>query len=625
MSKEAVLAMLEETADLSDIAGENPFKVRAYRRAIDALNAVKDSIEELVSSGRLREIEGVGESIAKDIQEFLERGTTQRLEKLRKRYPSQLRRLLEIQGVGPKTVALVYDRLNVQTVEELEAAAKEGKLNGLPGMGAQKIRNILEGIQLWRQHQARVPLHIALELAESVVESLKGVPGVMDILPAGSLRRWKETIGDIDILVSTKDSAPVMDRFVTLPLVQKVLAHGSTKSSVLMANNIQVDLRAVDPESFGAAAQYFTGSKAHNISLRSRALKKGLTINEYGVFRVDTEEKVAGRTEEEVYAAVGLPWIPPELREDRGELERAEEGRLPVLITLADIKGEPHCHTKWSDGAQSVEEMARAARVRGYEYLAITDHSPPMGWGVKPERYKELIKEIRRVSDQLGFPILAGIEVDIAPDGSLYMDEDILRQLDIVIASVHSAFKMTKEQMTERIVRALENPLVDVLGHPTGRLINQRPPYEVDIQAIVKKAKETGVILEINGSPERLDLSDENARYAREEGVPLIIGTDAHHEHHLDFMKFGVAVARRAWCEKKDIINTLSVKELTERLTAREKKVKKVRKVVAPAGLFPAAPTGRKKGTAPPTQSASAGKAKTSADAGSVKSQGKKK
>ncbi len=583
MNNEAILTMLEETADLSEIAGENPFKVRAYRKAIDALAAVKEPIDELVASGRILEIEGVGQSIARDIEEFMQKGTTERLEKLRERYPTELRRLLKIQGVGPKTVALVYDRLKIRTVEELETAAKEGRLDGLPGMGAQKVKNILEGIELWRQHQARVPIPIALSLAETVVNRLKDVPGVQAILPAGSVRRWKETIGDIDILVATRDSQLVMERFVKLPQVQKILAHGTTKSSVLTVNNIQVDLRAVDPESFGAAAQYFTGSKAHNIALRSRALKKGLTINEYGVFKVDTEERVAGATEEEVYRAVGLPWIPPELREDRGELDAAEEGRLPVLVRLEDIRGEPHCHTKWSDGSRTVEQMARAAMERGYEFLAITDHSPPMGWGVKPDRYKELIKEIRQVSDRLGFPILAGIEVDIAPDGSLYMDDDVLTQLDIVIASVHSAFKMTREQMTDRIRRALENPLVNVLGHPTGRLINQRPPYEVDIEAVVQKAKETGVALEINGNPERLDLNDDNARYAREEGIPLIIGTDAHHEDHLDFMRFGVAVARRAWCERHHILNALPVSQLMDWLEDRGRKAKKVSRAV---GLF---------------------------------------
>jgi DNA polymerase (family X) len=421
MRNEEVVAMLEETADLMEIAGENPFKARAYRRAADAIAALKEPVEELVRTKRLNQIEGVGESIARDITEFLQKGTTTRLEQLRQKYPPQLRKLLEIQGVGPRTVAMLFERLGIVTVDELEAAAKAGKLTKLPGMGEQKVRNILEGIQLWRQQQGRVPLHIALAIAERIVARLRELPQVEQILPAGSLRRWKETVGDLDILVATRDSEPVMERFVKLPEVQKVLAHGTTKSSVLMANNLQVDLRAVDPESFGAASQYFTGSKAHNIALRNRALKLGLTINEYGVFREATGEKVAGETEEGVYEVVGLLWIPPELREDRGELEAAERRALPRLVTLEDIRGELHCHTKWSDGANTVEEMARAARERGYEYLAITDHSPPMGWGVKPENFRKLIREIRQVSERLGFPILAGIEVDIAPDGSLHM------------------------------------------------------------------------------------------------------------------------------------------------------------------------------------------------------------
>jgi len=571
MRNEEVVAMLEETADLMEIAGENPFKARAYRRAADAIAALKEPVEELVRTKRLNQIEGVGESIARDITEFLQKGTTTRLEQLRQKYPPQLRKLLEIQGVGPRTVAMLYERLGIATVDELEAAAKAGKLTKLPGMGEQKVRNILEGIQLWRQQQGRVPLHIALAIAERIVAQLRELPQVEQILPAGSLRRWKETVGDLDILVATRDSEPVMERFVKLPEVQKVLAHGTTKSSVLMADNLQVDLRAVDPESFGAASQYFTGSKAHNIALRNRALKLGLTINEYGVFREATGEKVAGETEEGVYEVVGLLWIPPELREDRGELEAAERQALPHLVTLEDIRGELHCHTKWSDGANTVEEMARAARERGYEYLAITDHSPPMGWGVKPENFRKLIREIRQVSERLGFPILAGIEVDIAPDGSLHMDEDILRQLDIVIASVHSAMKMSREEMTKRIVKAMENPLVHIIGHPTGRLINQRPPYEVDLEALVERARQTGVALEINGSPERLDLNDENARYAKEAGVLLSLGTDAHHDDHLDFMRFAVAVARRAWCEPANILNTRSYEQLRDWLRARRR------------------------------------------------------
>jgi DNA polymerase (family X) len=571
MRNAEVVAMLEETADLMEIAGENPFKARAYRRAADAIAALKEPVEELVRTKRLNQIEGVGESIARDITEFLQKGTTTRLEQLRQKYPPQLRKLLEIQGVGPRTVAMLYERLGIATVDELEAAAKAGKLTKLPGMGEQKVRNILEGIQLWRQQQGRVPLHIALAIAERIVAQLRELPQVEQILPAGSLRRWKETVGDLDILVATRDSEPVMERFVKLPEVQKVLAHGTTKSSVLMADNLQVDLRAVDPESFGAASQYFTGSKAHNIALRNRALKLGLTINEYGVFREATGEKVAGETEEGVYEVVGLLWIPPELREDRGELEAAERRALPRLVTLEDIRGELHCHTKWSDGANTVEEMARAARERGYEYLAITDHSPPMGWGVKPENFRKLIREIRQVSERLGFPILAGIEVDIAPDGSLHMDEDILRQLDIVIASVHSAMKMSREEMTKRIVKAMENPLVHILGHPTGRLINQRPPYEVDLEALVERARQTGVALEINGSPERLDLNDENARYAKEAGVLLSLGTDAHHDDHLDFMRFAVAVARRAWCEPANILNTRSYEQLRDWLRARRR------------------------------------------------------
>ncbi|MGQ9462863.1 MAG: DNA polymerase/3'-5' exonuclease PolX [Candidatus Fervidibacter sp.] len=562
MKNAEVIAMLEETADLMEIAGENPFKARAYRRAAEAISALREPIEGLAKTKRLNAIEGIGESIARDITEFLQRGTTARLEQLRAKYPPQLRALLGIQGVGPRTVAMLYDRLKITTVDELEQAAKAGKLTKLPGMGEQKVKNILEGIQLWRQHQERVPLYVALEIAERIVAALKELPEVDGILPAGSLRRWKETVGDLDILVATRNSKPIMDRFVNLPEVQKVLAHGVTKSSVLMGNNLQVDLRAVEPESFGAASQYFTGSKAHNIALRNLALKRGLTINEYGVFREATGEKIAGETEESVYEAVELAWIPPEIREDKGELDAAAKGTLPRFVTIDDIKGETHSHTKWSDGMATVEEMARAAMERGYEYIAITDHSPPMGWGVKPDDFKRLIKEIRMVSDKLGFPILAGIEVDIAPDGSLYMDEDVLRELDIVIAAVHSGMKMDIDAMTKRIVKAMENPFVKIIGHPTGRIINQRPPYEVRVDVLIENAPKTGVALEINASPERLDLNDENARIAKEAGVMLSIGTDAHRPEHLDFIRFGVAVARRAWCEPHNILNTKNYHEL---------------------------------------------------------------
>ncbi|MCS7187047.1 MAG: DNA polymerase/3'-5' exonuclease PolX [Armatimonadetes bacterium] len=569
MKNSEVVAMLEETADLMEIAGENPFKARAYRRAAEAISALREPIEDLVKAKKLNKVEGIGESIARDITEFLQRGTTTRLEQLRTKYPSQLRTLLEIQGIGPRTVAMLYDRLKITSVDQLEEAAKSGKLTKLPGMGEQKVKNILEGIQLWRQHQGRLPLYIAIEIAERIVNALKELPEVEQILPAGSLRRWKETVGDLDILVATRNSQPIMDKFVSLPEVQKVLAHGPTKSSVLMENNFQVDLRAVEPESFGAAAQYFTGSKAHNIALRNLALKRGLTVNEYGVFREETGEKVAGETEEGVYEAIGLIWIPPELREDRGELEAAMNGILPRLVTVEDICGEIHCHSKWSDGFATVEEMAKAAMERGYEYVAITDHSPPMGWGVKPDDYRRLIREIRATSEKLGFPILAGIEVDIAPDGSLHMDEDILRQLDIVIAAVHSSMKMDIDVMTRRITKAMENPLVHIISHPTGRLINQRPPYEVRVDTLIDKARETGVALEINASPERLDLNDENARAAKEAGAMLSIGTDAHRPEHLDYVRFGVAVARRAWCEPKDILNTKSYEQLVEWLKSR--------------------------------------------------------
>ncbi|HID05589.1 MAG TPA: DNA polymerase/3'-5' exonuclease PolX, partial [Armatimonadetes bacterium] len=464
--------------------------------------------------------------------------------------------------------------------EQLERAAQEGKLRGLPGMGPKKEENILRGIQLLKTTADRVRLDIAWKVADYIVSELEQLDQVQQILPAGSLRRMKETIGDVDILVATTDSAPVMDRFVSLDGVRDVLAKGSTKSSVLFEHGLQVDVRAVEPDSFGAAAQYFTGSKDHNISLRERAIKLGLKINEYGVFREPGDERIAGVTEESVYESLGLIWIPPELRENQGEIEAAEQGRIPALVKMDDIKGDLHVHSNWSDGSDEIEDMVQAAIELGYKYIAITDHSPPLGWGVKPEDLKRQIRKIRELNDKLNeIEIFTGIEVDIRADGSLAVDDELLRELDVVIASIHSQMKMGINRMTKRILKAMENPYVNMLAHPTGRLIGQREPYELDIEAIIKRAADEGIALEINASPERLDLKDEHARMCKDIGAPIAIGTDAHAIIHLAFMRYGVGVARRGWLEARDVVNTLPVSKLREFLYQRRpKRTRKKRK-----------------------------------------------
>ncbi|MCS6860543.1 MAG: DNA polymerase/3'-5' exonuclease PolX [Abditibacteriales bacterium] len=565
MDNTAVSAMFDEFADWLEIDDENPFRVRAYRRAAQVVRDLPEDVAQVAAEGRLTHLEGIGKDLAGKIVEFLQTGKVAALEELRSKYPPTLRDLLQVPDVGPKTVALLYKRLNVSSLDELEEAAQAGKLAALPRMGKKTQENILRGIQLLKQSAGRVPLEVAWHIAESIVAELKPLPSVEQIIPAGSLRRWRETIGDIDILATTTGaSAEVMDRFVHLPGVTEVLAHGETKSSVIVVvdarrkYSVQVDLRVVPPGSFGAALQYFTGSKDHNITLRARALKQGLTINEYGVFEEKTGKQVAGATEEEVYAALGLPLIPPELRENRGEVEAAAEGRLPDLIDLAAMRGDLHAHTTYSDGHNTIAEMADAARARGYEYLAITDHSKPLAWGMDEKTLRKQIKEIRQLNEKYhGFRILTGCEVDILSDGRLGMDAAVLQQLDIVIASVHSNFKQSREEMTRRIIRAMETGLVDIIAHPTGRLVGQREGYDVDVPALIEAAKRCGVALEINAHPDRLDLNDLNARAAKNAGVLLTINTDAHAPSNLDLLRFGVHTARRAWVEKKDVLNTM--------------------------------------------------------------------
>jgi DNA polymerase (family 10) len=552
-------------ADLLELKGENPFRIRAYRRAARNLEALTEDLETLAAQGRLDEIPGIGPDLAGKIGEYLETGRMEALESLRREVPAGLADLMGVPGVGPKTAKLLHDRLKVTDLGQLETLARAGKLRGLPGIQAKTEQNLIKGIALVRRGQARMPLGRALPLAEEIAHALARVRGVKRVEPAGSVRRRKETVGDLDILVTSTDPARVMDAFVRLPQVADVIERGPTKASVRHREGIQVDLRVMEPAAFGAALQYFTGSKEHNIRIREMAVKKRLKISEYGVFREPGGRRIAGATEEEVYAAVGLPWIPPELREDSGEIEAAQARRLPALVELDDIRGDLHCHTNATDGHHTVEALVAAARERGYAYVLVSDHSRStrIAGGLTAEEALAHVEKIRAVGrKQRGIAVLAGSECDILPDGSLDYPDDVLAQMDLVVAAVHSRFKQPRAEMTRRICRALENPYVNILAHPTGRLIGLREPYDVDLEAVFTAARRHGKALEINCYPERLDLNDVHARRAREMGVLLAINTDTHALDQLDTMRLGVATARRAWVEPAEVINTWPVGKL---------------------------------------------------------------
>ena len=551
--------------DLLELKGENPFRIRAYRRAARNLEALTEDLETLAAQGRLDEIPGIGPDLAGKIGEYLETGRVEALESLRREVPAGLADLMGVPGVGPKTAKLLHDRLKVTDLGQLETLARAGKLRGLPGIQAKTEQNLLKGIALVRRGQARMPLGRALPLAEEIANALARVRGVKRVEPAGSVRRRKETVGDLDILVTSTDPARVMDAFARLPQVAEILEQGPTKASVRHREGIQVDLRVVEPATFGAALQYFTGSKEHNIRIREMAVKKRLKISEYGVFREPGGKRIAGATEEEVYAAVGLPWIPPELREDSGEIEAAQSRRLPTLVELDDIRGDLHCHTNATDGHHTVEALVAAARKRGYAYVLVSDHSRStrIAGGLTADEALAHVERIRAIGrKQRGITVLAGSECDILPDGSLDYPDDVLAQMDLVVAAVHSRFKQPRAEMTRRICRALENPYVNILAHPTGRLMGQREPYDVDLEAVFAAARRHGKALEINCYPERLDLNDVHARRARELGVLLAINTDTHALDQLDTMRLGVATARRAWVGPAEVINTWALDKL---------------------------------------------------------------
>lgn len=558
----------EEMAELSDIKGEVRFKVNAYHRAAEVVREHGEELLQLDDVKELRKYRGIGEGIAKKILEFKRTGTISKLEELKEEIPVELISLLQVPNLGPKRAKLVYDELGVRTIEELEEAAEAHRLAELYGLGPKAEQNILEGIRHLRTTTGRLPLPQAHRIQEEITSQLRErIPG-LTLSPAGSLRRMKETIGDIDILAAARDPVEVMDAFCALPEVEKVLLRGDTKSSVQTVDGLQVDLRVVLPEEYGAALQYFTGSKEHNVRVREIAKKAGKKINEYGVFRVKDNRRLAGKTEEEVYGALGMACPPPELRENRGEVEAALEGALPALVEIADIRGDLHVHSEASDGLASLLEMRAAAEALGYRYLAITDHARNLrvANGLERERLLRQVEEIRELNARGDSPVtlLSGSELNIGNEGELDYDEDVLSQLDVVIASVHGGFRQSREQVTRRILAAVRNPHVKIIAHPTGRLIGQRAPYEVDLAAVMRAAAETGTALELNAFPDRLDLNDENLMEARRLGVKIALGSDAHRREHLSFMFYGVATARRGWLGREHLLNAMDLPELLQ-------------------------------------------------------------
>jgi DNA polymerase (family 10) len=567
----AIARILAEIGDLLEIKGENPFKIRAYRNASETIVHTTERIADLSATDRLA-IPGIGKDLAAKIGELVETGAIAYHQSLLQEFPPTILDLLHLQGVGPKTVALLYRELGIRTLQDLESAARDGRLRTLKGMGAKKETWILKALEERTRVAGRRLMAEAHDTAAALVSALREQAPEAVITPVGSLRRGCETCGDLDILAAGAGATPptsIMEAFTGYRLVERILARGDTKSSVLLHGGFQADLRLVPRHSLGAALQYFTGSKAHNIALRDRAIGLGFKLNEYGLYRLDTDQTVAGATEEDVYQALGLAFVPPELRENRGEIDAAERGTLPALVAHADLRGDLHMHTTATDGRADAETMARAARDAGFAYIAITDHSQSLAManGLDERRVLEQARMVRALSDRLdGITVLAGIECDIRPDGSMDLADDCLAELDIVIASVHSAFTQDESQMTDRLLRAIACPWVDVLAHPTGRLILKREGYKYDFDRVVDAAASAGVAVEINSQVDRLDLDEHHARRARDRGCKLIVDSDAHSPAALGNTRWGITTARRAWLTPGDVINTLPVDAFTQSL-----------------------------------------------------------
>jgi DNA polymerase (family 10) len=559
-------------ADLLEIKGENIYKILAYRKAADSLSNLGQDVNEIWKQGKLTDVDGVGKAIAEKIDELLTTGQLGFLEKLEAEVPPSLAELLKVPDLGPKKVALFWKELGITSLIELESAARSGKIRTLPGMGDKSEAKIIAGIEALGRRSTRIPIGRAWPFAQELMATLRKAGGVEAVELGGSLRRMRATVGDIDILAAAKDSQAVMDAFVSRKDVARVLGKGETKSSVEFTHGLQAQLWVHPPEHWGTALVYATGSKDHNVRLREYALKKGFSLSEHSLQRKDGSE-VFCDNEENVYKTLGLPWIPPELREDRGEVQAAIKGELPNLIELKDIKSELHSHSTWSDGKLSIREMAEAAKKHGYKLLAITDHTNSLGivQGMSPEDVREQRKEIDQVAKELGdsIHIIQGAEVEIKSDGSLDYSDEVLAELDIVIASLHSSLRQPRDKVTKRLIKAMHNPHVDIIGHPTGRLMPDREGADLDMDAVLKAAAETGVVLEINAHPARLDLDDVHARRAIEMGIKLSINTDAHRDTDMDLMHFGVSTARRAWVEAEEVINTWSTRQLLKWLKSR--------------------------------------------------------
>jgi len=566
MKNTAIAKVFQDIADLLELQGENPFKIRAYQRAARTIDHLPKEIEIMLEEGEdLKNIPGVGEAIAKKTTELITTGKLGYYEDLKAGFPEGITSLLEIPGIGPKTASRLSTELGIASVDGLEQAIKDGQVARMFRLGDKTADNIRHQIQALRRKDQRIPIGEALPVVEEILDALRLVPGARNLTAAGSLRRFRETLGDIDLMGTADNPEELINTFVVLPQITEVLAQGSTKASVILPGGLQADLRMVEHDCFGSLLQYFTGSKQHNIGLRLRGQKQGLKLSEYGITDLAKDKLEKFASEEDFYQRLGLQYIPPELREAQREIEMAEQGAIPKLVEMSDMKGDLHVHTDWSDGHESIEAMALVAEALGYQYLAITDHSGGRGiaHGLDAERLRKQIEEIKRLNQQLhGIRLLSGTEVDIRADGSLDLPQDLLAELDIVVAAIHSGMNQSEEQITRRILGAIEDPNVDVIAHPTCRLLGEREPVAVDLEAVFRAAAKHNKALEINAMPSRLDLKDIHVHRARELGVTLALGTDAHSSAHLGFMRFGIGVARRGWCQPQHILNTKPVKEV---------------------------------------------------------------
>jgi DNA polymerase (family 10) len=559
MVNEEIAEIFDRMSRVLAFKGKDRFRTLAYERAAGSLRGLDQDVDELARAGKLEDIPGVGHDLSEMIEEYLKTGHIRRIEQESRHVPDELIEMMDIPGLGPKTLALLHQEYRIKNIEDLERLIESGKLRKLRGFGEKKIENLRRGVELWRSSKQRMRLGLALPLAEKLLDDARKIPGVERADLAGSILRRRETIGDIDMLIVSRNSEEALREFVKLPVIKQVIARGETRATVIIEGGVQVDVRAVPRESYGAALQYFTGSKEHSVHLRTLALQRGLKLNEYGVFR--GERRLGGKDEEEVYGLLGMAPPPPELREDRGEIEAAIEKRLPELIEVDDLRGDLHTHTTWSDGGSSIEEMVETAAELGYEYIALTDHSRSarIARGLDLDRLEEKIEELEAVRKKRGKRkprILLGSEVDILPDGKLDYPDEVLARLDVVVASLHAAFRQTRDRMTGRLLDAIANPYVNVIGHPTTRLIGSREPVEFDFERVLQAAAEAGVALEVNGQPSRLDLNDTLARSAHEAGALLAIDSDAHSAAQLEQIRYGVFQARRGWVEARSVVNT---------------------------------------------------------------------